>query len=194
MNLLKKAVASLLILGTIAQAGTFEQNGVKEGNNRVSIGLTSIIDNDDGSDGSGMLYVQYGRFLTDDIEISSYIYTSIVNDTIDRTIKKEGKEIKYHEGKGINYQIAIGANYYFLKTPTLTPYIGVQYYYTDSTRELTINGKDIDLSSNGNNIHIGAHKFFSESFAITPEIGSRFVGFTDYTNTYANIYLTYFFN
>ncbi len=175
MNFLKKAVASLLILGAISQAGTFEQNGVKEGNNRVSVGLTSIIDNDDGSDGSGTLYGQYGRFVTDDIEVSSYIFTSLNSGDVD-------------------YQIAIGANYYFLKTPTLTPYVGAQYYYTDSTRDVKVNGKKVDFSSNGNNIHIGAHKFFSENFAISPEIGSRFVDFTDYTNTYANIYLTYFFN
>jgi outer membrane protein W len=174
MKFLKRVVASILILGAISEASIFEQNGVKEGNNRVSIGLTSIIDNDDGSDESGTLYGQYGRFVTDNIEVSSYIFTSLNSGDVD-------------------YQIAIGANYYFLKTATLTPYLGAQYYYTDSTRDIKVNGKEVDFSSNGNNIHIGAHKFFSENFAISPEVGSRFIDFTDYTNTYANIYLTYFF-
>jgi len=183
MNFLKTTVASLLLFGSLATAGTFEQNGVKEGNDRISVALNSIFSKDkEDTTGdyhsSGNLILQYGRFLTDDIELSAYTYTS------------------FFGGQYINYQIAVGANYYFLKTPTLTPYMGIQYYYTDTTKDYysTTTGKKIDMSSNGDNIHLGLHKFFTEDFAISPEVGARFFEFTDYTDSYGRIYLTYFFN
>jgi hypothetical protein len=198
MNFLKKTVATILILGTITQISAFEQNGVKEGNSRVSIGLTSIVDNDDGSDGSGTFYGQYGKFITDNIEIASYIFANLSDGG-----QQSGENLYYNVDRGIDYQIAIGLNYYFLKTVTLTPYIGIQYYHTDSTRDsykyqkngdYYMGGHKVDYTSDGDRCYLGLHKFFSENLAVTPEAGMRFVDFTDYMNTYFNIYLTYFFD
>ena len=50
------------------------------------------------------------------------------------------------------------------------------------------------LSANGSKFYVGAHQFLSENFAITPEAGAQFIDFTDYTETYLNVYLTYFFD
>ncbi len=190
MNNLKKALVSLLILGTLTTTiNAFEQNGVKEGNNRISIGLNSIIDNESGEDPTGTFYGEYGKFITDDIELDIYTLVSLNN------VKNKNPNYTYHSDSYITYHIGLGGNYYFLKTPTLTPYVGAKYYYTDNTLDIDKqNGKKIDFSSNGANIHIGLHKFFSENLAVTPEIGSTFVDFNDYLSSYANIYLTYFFN
>jgi outer membrane protein W len=176
MKFLKTTITSLILLSSLASAVPFEQQGVKEGNDRVSIGLISTIHNEDGSDEMATIYGQYGRFITDNIEIGAYIFTLLNNGDV-------------------TYQVAPGINYYFLKTPTLTPYVGAQYYYTDTTREaFREDGSEIDFSSNGGNLHFGFHKFFNENISITPEVGARFVDFTEYTDTYLNIYLTYFFN
>ncbi len=189
MKILKNILVSILVLSTLTIASSFEQNGVKEGNNRVSIGLNSIIDNDDGEDPTGTFYGEYGKFITDDIEFDIYTLISLNN------VKNKNANYKYHDDSYITYHIGVGANYYFLKTPTLTPYIGAKYYYTDSTLDVDrADGSSVDFSSNGANIHMGLHKFFSENLAITPEIGSTFVDFSDYMSSYANIYLTYFFD
>ncbi len=191
MNNLKKALASLLILGTLTTTvSAFEQNGVKEGNNRVSIGLNSIIDNDDGENPTGSFYGEYGKFMTDNIELYGYTLISLNN------VGYKRPDYIYHNNSHVTYHIGLGVNYYFLKTITLTPYVGAKYYYTDSTLDVNkkVNGEKIDFSSNGANIHLGLHKFFSEDLAITPEIGSTFLDFTDYMSSYATISLTYFFD
>lgn len=176
MKILKTTIVSLSLLSTLSSAVSFEQNGVKDGNDRVSIGLTSIVHYNSGSDGSGTLYGEYGHFLTDNIELGIYTLSSF-----------SGGDVLYHIG-------ALG-NYYFLKTPTLTPYIGAKYYYTDWTKDAyRKDGSKIDYSSNGNDFHIGAHKFFSENLALTSEVGSQFIDFTEYSSTYFNLNLTYFFD
>lgn len=176
MKILKNTLASILMLSTLATAGTFEQNGVKEGNSRISLGITSTLDNDSGSDASGTLFGEYGKFITDDIELGLYTLTTF-----------SGSDVTYHLG--------VGGNYYFLKTPTLTPYVGAKYYYTDSTADVyRTDGSKIDFSSNGTNVHLGLHKFFTENFAVSPEVGTQFVDFSEYQSTYLNIYLTYFFD
>ena len=190
MQILKNTLASILMLSTLATAGTFEQNGVKEGNSRVSIGLNSIINNNDGENPTGTFYGEYGKFLTDDIELDIYTLISLSN------VTNKSQDFIYGSNSYTTYHIGLGGNYYFLKTPTLTPYVGAKYYYTDSTLDVTKkeNGNKIDFSSNGANIHLGLHKFFSENLAVTPEIGSTFTDFSDYLSSYANIYLTYFFD
>jgi hypothetical protein len=172
MKILKKTLASLLLLSSLSTASTFEQNGVKEGNNRIS--ASARLTFPDGGDTSITLLGQYGRFLTDDIEVMLDIFTNTANYTPTDSIET-------------SYLVGVGANYYFLKTPTLTPYVGGTYYYSDSTA-------DGDLAANGLKINIGAHKFLTENFAITPEAGSRFFDFTDYSESYLNVYLTYFFD
>ena len=179
MNFLKTTVAALLILGTVAQASTFEQNGVKEGNDRVSVTLLTGIDKDEKTNIT--LETRYGHFITNNIEFlltaNSYLRES------------------FH-----NIQLSIvgaGANYYFAKTPILTPYIGATVYYyhfgADLKDKNTQKTEYVDDSLNGGEVHIGLHYFLNENTSVTPVIGSHFVDFTDYTQSYANIYLTYFF-
>jgi hypothetical protein len=154
------------MLSTLATAGTFEQNGVKEGNNRVSATVRLTVP--DEGDENIQFIGQYGKFLTDDIEVMFDIFTHTQNsDTI--------------------YMLGLGANYYFAKTPTLTPYVGAQYYHSDYTA-------DGDWDSNGIRTNIGAHQFLTENFAITPEAGALFIDFEEYQESYLNIYLTYFFD
>jgi hypothetical protein len=166
MKILKNTVASLLMLSALATAGTFEQNGVKEGNNRVAatVRLTSPDEGDENIQFIG----QYGRFLTDNIEVMLDVFT-------------------HTQDSETIYMLGLGGNYYFAKTPTLTPYVGAQYYYSDYTA-------DGDWDANGIRTNIGAHKFFTENFAITPELGALFIDFEDYQESYLNIYLTYFFD
>ncbi len=170
MKIFKNTLASVLVLtmatASVLSASTFEQNGVKEGNNRVSAGIYTTVP--DEGDASVTFYGEYGHFLTDDIELALATTVSSSNgDTF--------------------YYIKPGINYYFLKTPTLTPYVGGHIYYFDST----VDNSDSDY---GNNYHIGVHKFFSENFALTGEAGLDFFEFNEYLQTYTNIYLTYFFN
>ena len=166
MNFFKTAVASLLLLGTVASAGTFEQNGVKEGNNKVSIGLYGTYP--DEGDTAMTLYGGIGHFLTDDLELAfNTLVTARSGDTF--------------------YYLKPGANYYFLKTPTLTPYVGGNIYYFDSTAD------NVD-SDYGINYHVGAHKFFTENAALTAEVGVDYFEFDTYLQSYSNLYLTYFFD
>jgi len=166
MNFLKTTVASLLLFGSLATAGTFEQNGVKEGNNKVSIGLYSTYP--DGKDSRMTLYGGVGHFLTDDFELA-----------LNTLISTSGGDTFYNFNPGVNY--------YFLKQPTLTPYTGATFRFYGTT---VGNG----TSDYGTNYHIGAHQFFSENAAITAEIGADFFEFDTYMQSYTNLYLTYFFD
>ena len=165
MRVTRNILTTLAILATLSTANTFEQDGVKEGNSKISIGLYTTIP--DEGDTSMTLYGGIGHFLTDDIEV-----------VLDTLINVQDSETLYYLKPGINY--------YFMKTPTLTPYVGTNLYYFDST----IDNSD---SSYGNNYHVGAHQFFSENAAITAEIGMDYFEFTDYMQSYSNVYLTYFF-
>ena len=167
MNLLKKTLTSVVMLSALSStASAFEQNGIKEGNNRVSASARLSVP--DEGDKSITLLGQYGYFLSDDVELMLDLFSST-------------------SGSDTFYLLGFGANYYFAKTPTLTPYVGAQYYNSGMTG-------NSDLSANGDKIYVGAHQFLSENFAITPEGGAQFVDFTDYTETYLNVYLTYFFD
>ena len=169
MKTLKNTLTSLLLLTattSMLSASTFEQNGVKEGNTRLSLGVYSTVP--DEGDASVSMHGELGRFLADDIEVSLATFITVSNgDTL--------------------YYIKPGANYYFMKTPTLTPYVGGHIYYFDSTAD----GAE---GSYGNNYHAGAHMFFSENVAVTGEFGLDFFEFTDYLQTYTNVSLTYFFD
>ncbi|CAA6800354.1 MAG: Unknown protein [uncultured Sulfurovum sp.] len=166
MKFLKSTLSSLLILSTLSTANTFEQNGVKEGNNRISASARFSVP--DEGDNTLTLLAQYGHFLTDDIEVMVDLFSSSANgDTF--------------------YLLGLGGNYYFAKTPTLTPYVGGQYYNSGLTG-------NSDTTANGTKFYVGAHQFLSENFAITPEAGAQFFDFTDYSESYLNVYLTYFFD
>ncbi len=174
MKILKSTIASMILLSTMATAVSFEQNGVKEGNDRVSVGLYTTLHNDDGSDPTATLYGQYGRFITDDIELVLDLFTNL-------STNKDNKAITYMVGPGINY--------YFLKTPTITPYVGTQAFYSD-----VITDEDGDFDAYGSKYYVGFHKFFNENVSITPELSVQLYDFTDYSSTNLNVYLTYFFD
>ena len=169
MKTLKNALISLALLASTSSilfaAPTFEQTGVKEGNNKLSVSIYNRLPKD--GDASVTLNAELGHFLTDDIEL-----------TFNTLISKNGGSTLYY--------LQPGANYYFAKTPTLTPYVGGQVYYYGLTGS--------DTSGFGNNYHVGAHKFFSENVSITGEAGLDFFELTDYSQSYTNIYFTYFFN
>lgn len=170
MKILKKSLTTLLALSAmtsiVSATSTFEQSGVKEGNTRLSVGVYSTTPKE--GDTTVTVNGELGRFLTDDMEVSLATFISANNgDTF--------------------YYIKPGLNYYFLKKPTLTPYVGGHLYYFDSTAD----GAE---GSFGNNYHVGAHMFFSENVAVTGELGLDFFEFTDYLQTYTNVSLTYFFN
>ena len=169
MKFLKNTFISILAMSTLSSAGTFEQNGVKEGNSRVS--ASARISIPDEGDESIQFFGQYGRYLTDDIEVMLDVFT-------------------HTQDANTIYMIGPGVNYYFAKTPTLTPYVGTQVYYTDYLTD----DDNIDYSSTGLKVYLAAHKFLSEDFAITPEVGAQFIDFEDYTESYVNVYLTYFFD
>lgn len=172
MKILKSTIASLVLLSTFGSAVSFEQNGVKEGNDRISIGLYTTLHNDNGGDPSATLYGQYGRFITDDIEVVLDLYTQL---------SSVNKDIYFLVGPGINY--------YFAQTPTLTPYVGTQVFYSDM-----ITDDDGDFDAYGSKYYVGFHKFLNENASITPELSVQLFDFTDYSSTNFNVYLTYFFD
>lgn len=166
MKILRKALSSLVLITAISTTATaFEQNGVKEGNNRISGSVQ--LRSPDGGDESLTFLAQYGRFITDDVEAMVDVFSATTN-------------------SNTSYYLGLGANYYFMKNPTLTPYVGAQYYRTGLT-------SNSDSVLDGDKLYIGAHKFLTENFAVTPEAGARFFDFSEYNESYLNIYLTYFF-
>ncbi len=165
MKSLKIILLSVLIFSTLSIASSFEQNGVKEGNNKISIGLYGILP--DEGDGSITLYGQAGHFFTDNLEGLLDIYTVTSNgDTV--------------------YYIAPGVNFYFAKTPVLTPYVGTQIYHFGTTAD--------DTTSYGGRVYLGTNYFLNENAAITPEVGSEFFELDEYLQSYLKIYLSYFFD
>jgi len=176
MKTLISAIASLVVLSTFSSAVSFEQQGVKEGNDRISLGLYTTLHNDNGNDPTATLYGQYGKFVTDDIELVLDLFTNLsTNGTTDNA--------------AITYMVGPGINYYFLKTPTVTPYVGTQAFYSD-----TITDDDGDFSAYGSKYYVGFHKFFNENVSMTPELSVQLYDFTDYSSTNLNVYLTYFFD
>jgi hypothetical protein len=176
MKILRSTLTSLILLSSFASAVSFEQNGVKEGNDRISIGLYTTLHNDNGSNATATLYGQYGRFITDDIELVLDLYTGLSTSEVT-------------DNKAISFLVGPGINYYFLKTPTLTPYVGTQVFYSDK-----ITDDDGDYSGQGSKYYVGFHKFLNENASITPELSVQLFDYTDYSSTNLNVYLTYFFD
>jgi hypothetical protein len=167
---IEKILFIIILILTTLSSTIIEENGIKEGNSRLSVGLygekhyaTSSSELDIKFDGS------YGRFLSDNSEVLLKI-----RDTTDLT---------YHA-----YKIDIGYSYYLFKQPTLTPYVGLEVGISGDTQ--------IDSTKiiNEEGLYIGFHKFFTENIALTPEVGIEFTDLTEISENYFNIYLTYFFN
>jgi len=156
----------LVSIMNFAQA-TFEQDGVKEGNSRFSISLYSE-KHADANYMKGKVNLLYSKFLSDDIETFIHALDNLTDNI--------------H-----TYKLDAGLSYYFLKRPTLTPYIGLEMGLSgDSTNGIKL--------FNEQSFYIGTHKFFSENIALTPELGIEFIDFKIHSETYFNLYFTYFFN
>ena len=163
---MKRVIKHLALLAIIATYGnTFEQNGVKDGNTRVSASLYSNQNRDEYD--TINFNAQLGYFATNRIEVLIGVDTITQQDNT-------------------YFTLSPGVNYYFYNTPIVTSYIGTQYYYWNTTNEY-IKEKD------GMTFYVGTHIFLSENVAVTPEFGSIYLDFDNNKGTYFNTFLSYFF-
>jgi len=154
----------LFSFSTLVQA--FENNGVKDGNIRFSMGFFSEYNNKE-SDDNYNLDTQIGYFINNDFEI--YFGVNVATQL-----------------KDTKFVLSPGINYYFYQSPLLTPYIGMQYYYQNTTNAFI-------KAQEGSTIYIGTHFFLNENVAVTPEFGINYINFTEQKNRYFNTSLSYFF-
>jgi hypothetical protein len=160
----------LLFLLNISYSYTIEQNGVKEGNSRLSIGIYGEKHYSQDKSGLDIKFDGgYGRFISDKSEVLLKI--------------RDNTDLEYHI-----YKIDFGYSYYFLKKPIFAPYIGFELGVSGNTRV------DKNRVTNEQGLYIGAHNFLTPNIALTPELGVEFTNFNTTTESYLNIYLTYFFD
>jgi hypothetical protein len=163
-NIKKTFSIFLFIFFTSTQASN--DNGVKNGNIRLSVGFASE-HNDDREEDNYNLDTQIGYFINQNLELYFGLNTKTSeNDT--------------------TFVLSPGINYYFYQTPIFTPYVGVQYYYQNTTNEFI-------EAQEGNTFYGGTHIFLSEDVALSPEFGVNYVDFSERKNTYFNTSLSYFF-
>jgi len=164
----KIVVISVLFLN-ILYSSSFEQNGVKEGNSRVSIGIYGERHYSQDKSGLDIKFDgSYGRFISNSSEVLLKI--------------KDSTDLKEHL-----YKIDAGYSFYFFKHLLFAPYIGLELGISGNTR---LSSK----TTNEEGIYIGVHNFLTESIALTPEIGMEYSDFKTPSESYLNIYLTYFFD
>jgi hypothetical protein len=166
----KNIMIIITLISTTLYPNSFEQNGVKEGNSRLSIGIYGEKEyKDNESELNIKLEGSYGKFITDNSEILLK-----VRDTTD---------LNYHK-----YKIDTAYSFYFSKHPIFTPYIGVELGISGDTQ--TSNDKIF----NEQGLFIGFHQFFTENISLTPEVGIEFTNFNEMTENYFSLYLSYFFD
>ncbi len=148
-----------------AQGSAFEENGVKEGNVKFSIGFDD--DQLKGEKASRKFYASYGDFIRDDLELFL--------------------KLKYSSEVGADSCfLEVGGSYYFLKGLTYTPYVG----YGVGLECVNTQGGIADEED----AFIGLHNFLSEQIAISSEFGVDFYNVTSYLGRYMSVNLTYFFS
>ena len=158
------------LLSTLLYSNSFEQNGVVKGNSRVSIGFYGEKEyKDNKSDLSIKIEGNYGKFISDNSEILLKI--------------RDSTNLDYHK-----YKIDIAYSIYFLRQPTLTPYIGMELGIAGNTQ---INE---DKIINEQGFYFGFHQFFTEHIALTPEVGIEFTNLNEMSENYFSLYLSYFFD
>ena len=162
----KKITFICLILSTNLLSSQFEQNGVKDGNILLSLNLVST-QNDKDAEDTYNINTKVGYLFSDNLEI--YLGLNINTNYTDT-----------------QFVLSPGVNYYFYKRPILTPYIGFQYYYQNTTNEYI-------KSQEGNTYYLGTHVFLNENVALTPEFGVNYLEFKEQKNTYFTTSLSYFF-
>jgi len=167
---MKMKIILIIFLSNILYSYTIEQNGVKEGNSRLSIGLYGEKHYTQNKSGLDIKFDgTYGRFLSDNSEILLKV--------------RDSTDLTYHI-----YKIDAGYSYYFFKSPIFAPYVGFELGISGNTRV------DSSKTTNEEGLYIGVHNFFTENIALTPEIGVEFTNLNKTTESYLNIYLTYFFD
>ena len=165
-----RVVAILIFLTLHASSTMFEQNGVKKGNSRISLGISQEKKyNDNNNEFNIKTDVVYGRFLSDNSEVSLKL--------------QDSTDFQEHI-----YKVDVSYNYYFLKQPTLTPYVSVELGIAGDTQ---LNNDSV-IDEEG--VSIGMHHFFTETLALTLETGVDFTQLKTLTEQYTTIRLTYFFN
>ena len=164
----KIIIISTLFLN-ILYSSSFEQNGVKEGNSRVSIGLYGEKHYSQDKTGLDIKFDgSYGRFISNSSEVLLKI--------------KDSTDLKEHL-----YKIDAGYSFYFFKHLLFAPYIGLELGISGNTR---LSSK----TTNEEGLYMGVHSFLTENIAITPEVGMEYSDFKTPSESYLNIYLTYFFD
>ena len=168
---MKKNIITLIaLLSTVLYSNAFEQNGVVQGNSRLSIGLYAEKEyKDNKSELSVKVEGNYGRFISDNSEILLKV--------------RDTTNLDYHK-----YKIDVAYSFYFLKQPTLTPYVGTELGIAGNTEIST------DKILNEQGLYFGFHQFFTENIALTPEVGIEFTNFNEMSENYFSLYLSYFFD
>ena len=168
---MKKNIITLFsLVSTLLYSNSFEQNGVAQGNSRLSIGLYGEKEyKDNKSELSIKVEANYGKFLSDNSEILLKV--------------RDTTNLDYHK-----YKLDVAYSFYFFKQPTLTSYIGTELGISGNTE---IN-KDKVLNEQG--LYLGVHHFFTPSIALTPEVGIEFTNFNEMSENYFSLYLSYFFD
>jgi len=162
MSFLRKVIILFII---VVNTYGFEQNGVKDGNMKISISLIS--EQDDNKYNTMDFYSQFGYFYKDNIEFIFGLQLEVFREEL-------------------YFTLSPGFNYYFYNMPIFTPYIGGQFFYKNTTYEYIREKK-------GDKFYMGGHLFISENIALTPEFGITYYDFDEKKGTYFNTLLTYFF-
>jgi len=160
-----KILSIFLLLNSFLSSKNVEKNGVKDGNMKISATLYSNQERE-GYD-TVNLNAQLGYFYNEEIEL-------LIGFQID---------VQQNE---LYYTLSPGVNYYFYNQPRITPYIGGQFFYKNTSNEYVKEKK-------GHTFYLGTHLFVSENVAITPETGIRYFNFHTQKGTYINTFLSYFF-
>ena len=160
-----RRIFNFFLIFYILNLNAFEENGVKSGNMKLSTTLSSNQDNNEYN--TAIFYSQIGYFYNKNIEF-----------LVGLELEEKQKELYYTP--------SIGVDYYFYNTPIITPYIGGQIFYKNTTNEYIREKK-------GHKFYIGTDIFISENIAITPEYGIMYIDFNIEQGTYFNALLSYFF-
>jgi len=168
---MKKNIITLFALvSTLLYSNSFGQNGVAQGNSRLSLGLYGEKEyKNNKSELSIKVEANYGKFLSDNSEILLKV--------------RDTTNLDFHK-----YKLDVAYSFYFLKEPTLTPYIGTELGISGNTE---IN-EDKVLNEQG--LYLGVHQFFTPNIALTPEVGIEFTNFNEMSENYFSLYLSYFFD
>ncbi|MEA3523068.1 MAG: outer membrane beta-barrel protein [Campylobacterota bacterium] len=134
---------SAIIALLSVQGHAFQQEGVVGGNTEIAIYASHMMPEEEDQDARTTVGATWGYFFTDNIQA------------------KVGFNLSDSGGEQ-DYSVTPGLDFYVEASPTLTPYIGGGYYYSDRSD----NEGD---PMTGYNAHLGINIFVNEKTAIAPE-------------------------